>query len=51
MCVEHNEAVRPATKYHEDLYKCKIELKEATEMARSHDESLFALEKERVRPT
>ena len=47
MCVEQEEAARAAAKSREDLFNCKNELKEAIEMVRSHDESLFALEKEK----
>ena len=47
MRVEQEEAARAAAKYREELFNCKNDLKEATEMARSRDESLIALENEK----
>ena len=47
MCVEHEEAVRAVTKYREDLFNCKNELKEATEMVRHCDDSILVTKKER----
>ena len=47
MCVEHEEAVRAVTKYREDLFNCKNELKEATEMVKHRDNSIIVAEKER----
>ena len=46
MRVEQEEATRVAAKYREELFNCKNELKEVTEVARSRDQSLLTLEKE-----
>ena len=46
MKVEHEEAVWTPAKYREDLYTCKSELKEVSEVARQRKHSLLAVEKE-----
>ena len=46
MKVEQEEASRAAAKYREELFNCKNELKEVTEVAKSLSQSLLALEKE-----
>ena len=47
MRMEHNELVRATTKYREDLFNCKNELKEANEMVRHHNDSILVMEKDR----
>ena len=45
MRVEHEEVVWVVAKYRENLFNCKNELKEATKIVRSCDDSLLATEK------
>ena len=47
MRVEHEEAVWAATKYREDLFNCRDELKEANEMVRHRNDSILVVEKDR----
>ena len=44
---EHEEAVRAAEKYREDLLNFQDELKEANEMVRHRNDSILIMEKER----
>ena len=46
MKVEQEEAARAAAKYRDELFNCKNELKEVTEVAKSRSQSLMDLEKE-----
>ena len=47
MRMEHEEAVRAAAKYREDLFNCWDELKEANEMVRRRNDSILVVEKKR----
>ena len=47
MRMEHKEVVRAMTKYREDFFNCKNELKEANEMVRHRNDSILVMEKER----
>ena len=47
MGVEHEEVVWATTKYGEDLFNCKNELKEAKEMVRRCNNSIFVVENKR----
>ena len=45
--MEQEKAAQAVAKYREELFNCKNELKEATELARSRCESFIALEKKK----
>ena len=47
MRIEQEKAAQAVAKYREELFNCKNELKEATELARSRCESFIALEKKK----
>ena len=46
MCMEQEEAVQAATKYRNDLFNCRDELKEANEMVRLRNDSILVMENE-----
>ena len=50
MGVEYEEVVRVTTKYREDLFNCKNELKEAKEMVRHCNAFIFVVENKREHP-